>query len=296
MSDNISSTLLQGGSIAQIRTFMRQGIMEPQHRRAMWCMAWGLPQDISSSPPVSDGMEYITDDLFRLDVQATTNDSDFFPFEELLVEVSLRFAHDPWIPTHTTYAIHTYVHQSELTIPPSGVQPFAGLALYMAPLCFIAENTEVLYTLFNHMWTKMWCKLNVLHSHKDTFITLCTSFERLVIRAVPGFIADCIQVHGIHPLEIGMEWIHRAFVGILPVQQVLLLWDQIICREDLHILPVAAAALFVYRVPQIQTWLLENNMSLSEMQIRLREHNDQIDIKTLVAYFLFESNDLEHIE
>jgi hypothetical protein len=52
---------------------------------------------------------------------------------------------------------------------------------------------------------------------------------------------------GLNPLDIAFKWILYAFVGILEVDQVLLLWDRIVGFDNLSLLAITAAALMLFR-------------------------------------------------
>lgn len=57
---------------------------------------------------------------------------------------------------------------------------------------------------------------------------------------------------GVQPLQITFKWIRFAFVGFLPLDQVLVLWDRIIaCDSGLLLLPTMAAAIVVFRSQSI---------------------------------------------
>lgn len=54
---------------------------------------------------------------------------------------------------------------------------------------------------------------------------------------------------------MALPWIASAFATYLPAEQTLQLWDRILGFDDLELLPVLAAAIFVYRAK----WLLQAN-------------------------------------
>jgi hypothetical protein len=45
-------------------------------------------------------LELVTDELFRLDVTITSNDDNYFVFEELLSDTVAALSRDPWLVTH----------------------------------------------------------------------------------------------------------------------------------------------------------------------------------------------------
>jgi hypothetical protein len=131
-------------------------------------------------------------------------------------------------------------------VPPCAVQPFRGFVSYTAPLTFVYEQEEPIYYCLRAMYAKFWCKLNVMRTAKCTLLPLCKLFEQLVIENHPKLFFYLVQI-GVDPLAVALPWIQFGFVGLLDVDQVLLLWDRILGFEDLSLLPILAAAIFVYR-------------------------------------------------
>ena len=73
-------------------------------------------------------------------------------------------------------------------------------------------------------------------------------FEDLIQRYEPELFRHLLEV-GIAPLQLAFSWMQLAFVGYLQPDQLLLLWDRIIAQgnDGLLLLPILAAAIFVYR-------------------------------------------------
>lgn len=128
---------------------------------------------------------YITDALYRMDVSFTMNDPSYFPFEDTLMSVMLAFSRDESVRQYADYKVHQLVETKErVIIPPSGVQPFHGLVMYAAPLCYLFDATEQIYCTFREMYARYWCRLNVIRSHDGTLLHLCAIFEHLAQRYV----------------------------------------------------------------------------------------------------------------
>mmetsp|Transcript_15878 Transcript_15878/g.24447 ORF Transcript_15878/g.24447 Transcript_15878/m.24447 type:complete len:80 (-) Transcript_15878:83-322(-) len=74
-----------------------------------------------------------------------------------------------------------------------------------------------------------------------------------------------------------------AFVGVLEVDQIFLLWDRILGFESLEILPIFAASIFVFRANLILN--CQNQDEYEEL------FNDLSNIKVvpLLQHFLFAS-------
>lgn len=80
------------------------------------------------------------------------------------------------------------------SVPLSGVQPFKGLSYYAAPLTFMYEDEVSVYFTLRAMYTRYWCRLNVLRSDESTILALCQCFEELVQIHDPRLFFHMIQV------------------------------------------------------------------------------------------------------
>ena len=198
-----------------------------------------------------DSIELVTDELYQMDVQHVADDDTYFIFDEMLGNCVLAFSRDAWVPKNAVVKTHsTLPCESELMkgqpVPPCGVQPFRGFVSYAAPLTFVFGREPSLYFAFRAFYAQHFCRLNVLRTNQNTLLPLCALFERLVIEHHPRLFFYLVQV-GVDPLAIALPWIQFGFVGLLDVEQVLLLWDRLLGFEDLSLLSVLAAAIFVYR-------------------------------------------------
>ena len=90
-----------------------------------------------------------------------------------------------------------------------------------------------------------------------------------------------MNAHGIIPLKIAFPWIFYAFVGILEVDQIYLLWDRIIGFETLEILPILAAGIFVFRANLILN--CTNQEEFDELFLDL----SQLKVMPIIQHFLF---------
>ena len=80
---------------------------------------------------------------------------------------------------------------------------------------------------------------------------LCALFENLVKQKDSELFFYLAFDLDIQPLDIAFKWILYAFVGILDIDEILLLWDRIIAYDSLYLLSLTAAALLLYRKDQI---------------------------------------------
>jgi len=194
------------GNALDARIYMRRGV-PPSLRNKIWRLALGLTDDnlvmeaATLNQLVSEchRLDLLTDELFIHDIQSIIDDPRFFVFEEELKEVILCFTRDDYIWKNTEYQIHAPLigHAADndnTPSPPSGIQPFLGLASYFAPLCYIYKKKASLYAVSRALYTKIWCKMNVLSSDAGTLLHVCQTFESLVIAANPRLFLHLINI------------------------------------------------------------------------------------------------------
>lgn len=151
------------------------------------------------------------------------------------------------------------------SFPPCGFQPFLGLCSYFAPLGYLYRDLPSLYSVCRSIYCKLWCKLNVLSSCSDTLLTVCKTFESLLIHMNGSLFLHLVNI-GLQPLKIAYPWIQLGFVQLLEIDQILILWDRMIGYMDPTILAVAAVAIFIHRSEALfrSRSELEANSVLSE--------------------------------
>ena len=256
----LGKKVIEDGYIPVARQYAKFGA-PASLRPAIWRIILGLPERVSEAETTYyaklrehvEQIELLTDELFQMDVQHIADNDHYFPFEELLHNVVLAFSRDPWVlqnshvRTHKPLLGHACSAQPTGTaIPPCGVQPFRGFVNYAAPLTFLFQAEEPAYFVLRAMYARLWCNVNVMRSQPDTLLPLCKLFEELVQHHHPSLFFHMLQI-GVTPLQIALPWIQFGFVGYLEVDQVLLLWDRLLGFEQLSLLSVLAAAIFVYR-------------------------------------------------
>ena len=69
------------------------------------------------------------------------------------------------------------------------------------------------------MYSRLWCKLNVISSDSGTLIHLCKTFEDLLLSWDPALFMHLLSVN-VAPLSIAFTWIHLAFTNVLETEQV----------------------------------------------------------------------------
>jgi hypothetical protein len=198
--------ICSSGNALDARVYMRRGV-PPSLRNRIWRLALGLTDSnhaIEASAYdqlVSEchRLDLLTDELFIHDIQNIIDDPRFFVFEEELKEVILCFTRDDYVWNNTEYQIHAPLigHSADndnTPSPPSGIQPFLGLSSYFAPLCYIYKKKASLYSVSRALYTKLWCKMNVLSSDEGTLLSVCQTFESLVIAANPRLFLNLVKI------------------------------------------------------------------------------------------------------
>mmetsp|Transcript_16695 Transcript_16695/g.54358 ORF Transcript_16695/g.54358 Transcript_16695/m.54358 type:complete len:149 (-) Transcript_16695:79-525(-) len=103
------------------------------------------------------------------------------------------------------------------------------------------------------MVARYWRPLTSISTDPESLLPLCKLFERLLLDASPRLFYHLVRDVGVQPLAVAAEWIVLAFVTVLDVDQVLLLWDRVIGFDTNLVLPVLAAAIFLFRSEQLMT-------------------------------------------
>jgi len=259
---DMGEQLLQSGaSMLDARQFLRRGT-PPALRARMWRRALGLPEESSMGEEYDflrlrmecDRLDLLTDELYLHDIQTVVDDPRYFIFEEEMKDAVFCFSRDDWVRQNCHYQVHAPLLgqlspdlSADTAMPPCAVQPYLGLATYFAPLCYVYKSRASLYAVSRVLWCQLWCRLNVLSSDSNTLLSLCKTFEALLIQVQPRLVLHLVNI-GMQPLKIAFPWMQLGFVGILEVDQVILLWDRLLGYMDLNILAVAAAAIFLDRM------------------------------------------------
>ncbi|MEQ2243613.1 hypothetical protein ILYODFUR_008669 [Ilyodon furcidens] len=132
----------------------------------------------------------------------------------------------------------------------SGVIPFHGFSMYVAPLCFLYNEPSKLYSVFREMYIRYFFRLHSISSSFSGIVSLCLQFERLLQTHLPQLFYHLRQI-GAQPLRIAFKWMVRAFSGYLSTDQLLLLWDRILGYDSLEVVAVLAAAVFAFRAENL---------------------------------------------
>ena len=181
-----------------------------------------------------DRYDLLTDELLVHDVCNVADDFRYFVFEDDLKLTAMCFSRDDRIrymadyETHKPLLGHACTEQQQqynnsnntnntsntsnttsnststtggVSSPPSGVQPFLGLAAYFAPLCYVSNNPACTYSLAYLSYCRIWCRMNVLTSDDQTLLQTCCTFENLLVHCNMKLFLHLLKL-GIKPLNV----------------------------------------------------------------------------------------------
>uniref|UniRef100_A0A8P4K7Q2 TBC1 domain family, member 19 n=1 Tax=Dicentrarchus labrax TaxID=13489 RepID=A0A8P4K7Q2_DICLA len=254
----ISFVVEQDSAAAQ--QYSRQGC--PTGLRAdLWALilnSTNQPQDVMHYEQLMAGViqhDLLVDNLIYKDVKLTaSNDDYYFVFEDFLYQVLLCFSRDTAVLEHFKYNSATpprsYIQGETINLLWTGVIPFHGFSMYVAPLCFLYNEPSKLYSVFREMYIRYFFRLHSISSSPSGIVSLCLQFERLLQTHLPQLFYHLRQI-GAQPLRIAFKWMVRGFSGYLSTDQLLLLWDRILGYDSLEVVAVLAAAVFAFRAENL---------------------------------------------
>ena len=268
--NKLACEVMQKGLSEDVQSYLRKGA-PVSLRGALWKLSLGCEESrgttlywerLKKAVVVQD---LLVDYLIYKDVKLTaTNDDKYFVFEDFLYQVLLCFSRDEQVHSNL---INKDLHSGKLfenlkdlprnkppnhlkfpeqPYPPSGVIPFHGFAMYLAPLCYVYDSPISLYLVFRELYTRHFHHLHTLSSSSQGIVALCVQFESLLLSREPRLFLH-LRSLGLHPLKVAFKWMLRAFSGFLSCEQVLILWDRIIGYNSVTLLPLLAASIFSYR-------------------------------------------------
>ena len=235
----------------------------------------------------SQKWESAIDETVFCDIHFQCNDDKFFIFQDMIEACLIPFFRDKQVfeqtkakPTPPVMVTGLTPDKSASPFPQSGVIPIKKFSALFAPLCYISTNKEDCYYIFRSLYCKYFCHLNTISSHPQSIVSLCKLFEDLLQMYEPEVCFHLAQL-GVSPVKTAFNWIVLAFVGVLEVDQIYMLWDRILGFETLEILPIFAASIFVFRANLILN--CQNQDEFEEL------FNDLSNIKVvpLLQHFLF---------
>eukprot|EP01135_Chromosphaera_perkinsii_P000461 Nk52_evm15s96 gene=Nk52_evmTU15s96 len=230
--------------------------------------------------------ELATDALYKADVKSTSsNDDDYFIFEDSIYQCLLAFSRDSYVQEHlqAPVALCPPVAKNDsrtlenLCRP---VIPMGGMAMYVAPFCYVYPEVHQIYTGFRQMYVRYFCRLHSISLEENSLLNICILFEQLLQKNHPSLFFHLKYV-GTDPLRIAVRWIIFAFSGFLNAEQVLILWDRILGFDSLDVLPVLAVAIFSFRKASLM------NATSQEHVESIMDDLSSINVITLLQYSLF---------
>eukprot|EP00731_Ephydatia_muelleri_P000181 Em0001g181a len=93
--------------------------------------------------------------------------------------------------------------------PPSGIIPFKGFSLYMAPLGYLCDQAEHVYTLFGELYRRFFVQLHTISSCAEGILGLCCLFESLLQAKLP-VVCQHFQRLGVEPFSLVCSTAHGA--------------------------------------------------------------------------------------
>ena len=110
--------------------------------------------------------------------------------------------------------------------------------------------------------------------------SLVALFQQLMQSVEPALMQHLAAL-GYPAHAVAQRWMATAFVAVLPVHEVLALWDRVVGCDSLVLLPIAAVALLAWRCAPLQACA-----SASEVETVL-QHMSCVRIVPLVQGLLF---------
>ena len=270
----------------------------PSLRPKMWRVAMGLPQDSSEVEVIHydrlrqecDEYDVLTDKLFLLDVQNIMDDPRYFPFGDIVKETVLCMSrggaecaydvldtteHDDGLSScfeehengdssscsKSSHSSGTKICSAKERRFRRTVQPFLGFASYVAPLCYLYRDRASIFSMADTLWATTWCKLNVCTGDTGGLLHVCQTFEHLLSSTDPRLFLHLLSLN-VQPLRIAFPWLQLCFVTVFEIDQLLILWDRLLGFDDLTLLAVLAAAIFIARSETLMMCTLGENAIL----------------------------------
>ena len=167
-------------------------------------------------------------------------------------------------------------------VPPNRLIPFHRLAYFATPLCFVYSKTPEAYFVFRELYARYFCRLSIVSSAPSGILSLSRTFEVLLLTRAPHLVYRCLEL-GVQPLTCAFGWMFTAFSGFLEVDQLLLLWDRLIAFDNLELLAVLSASIFLWREQSIM-----RSNTRAELHDCMRELVN-LKVIPLLQHFLFAS-------
>lgn len=104
------------------------------------------------------------------------------------------------------------------------------------------------FSAMRKMYCRIWARCHAINSsmgRRPALPGLAAAFESILEQVAPEAARHCARL-GFDPLKAALPWMLRGFVGVLEMDQLLLLWDRVIGYDSLLPLAVVAAGVFLF--------------------------------------------------
>ena len=217
-------------------------------RRDIWASAVGLDGPARTTrgtrPTKLFRNAYLREDELPSESRIQTaisevcNSSHFFPLAKYIRAVFRRYTYD-----YAGNVVRTRTGGHDCG------RIFSWLVGNMAPLCFVYSGAHDAQNVLQELHAQSFSRLQVpIKDGQGPLLSssLSNSFEDIIQNIEPELVFH-ITSQGMTMLGVAMPWMLGAFVTHLDVEEVLLLWDEIIGFGSTLPLAVAAAAIMSFR-------------------------------------------------
>ncbi|KAJ3296579.1 hypothetical protein HDU79_006201 [Rhizoclosmatium sp. JEL0117] len=207
--------------------------------------------------------DLLIDQMIIYDSEDCKADENYFVFEDMVQDILLLWTRDEWNLSKSPNAqtdFHDIEAEAEIkakmkgkwnlpmkSYPPNGIFPCSGISYYALIVTFLHTDLESAYITFRELYARYFFKLHTITSAPDGIIGLSVTFESFLKQLDPLLFLHLTHELGCPPVTYAFRWLMYGFVGVLDVEQILLLWDRIIGFDRMEILSALAAAIFVFR-------------------------------------------------
>jgi hypothetical protein len=168
---------------------------------------------------------------------------------------------------------------------PNGCYPFFGISSYALPICYFHASPETAYLTFRAIYARFFYNLHTPSLQASSLPPLCALFENLLKEKDAALFHYMSHTLGIQPLKVAYRWILYAFVGVLGINEVLLLWDRMIGYGEVYgkdLLSIAAVSIVLFRRNRLMEAKCEKDVKA------LFRDLTNLKIIPLIQSFLFE--------
>ncbi|KAI9341652.1 hypothetical protein BDR26DRAFT_1006982 [Obelidium mucronatum] len=287
-----ANRILSSKSISEAHCFSKQGI--PGHCRAdMWDLMIQSDFTIDSRQNALEHCcflkaqvaryELLTDHMIISDSEDCKADDNYFVFEDLVQDILLLWSRDEWHLKNSPNAHPTFFDawiETEIknkmkgkwslpvkSYPPNGIFPFSGISSYAMLVTFIRAELETAYMMFRELYAKYFFKLHTISTYSDGIMTLAVTFESFLKQLDPLLFLHLTHEIGCPPITYAFRWLMFGFVGVLDVEQVLLLWDRILGFDRMEILSAVGASIFLFRKERLMEAKTEKDVERALMDL-----------------------------